>query len=248
MLFVSNQKAYVETQKQLAALIKIYKEVSKGITVVVCPSFAHLAPARDAIRSLRKKNIVLGAQNMSAELSGAHTGDVPIEQLQDALVRYIIIGHSEVRAKGETLGAMRKKIDLCLKNKITPIICLGESVRDEQGKYVFALEHEVKELFSGYSKRELEQLVICYEPVWAISTHAQGVCTPEHFEEAVRAIKKTLHDMTGNTAVGKLTFIYGGSVNAQTIVPFFESELCEGFLVGSASVEPKALKELLARF
>lgn len=140
MLFISNQKAYIESKKHLVTLLKIYKEFPKSVTAVICPSFVHVGVTHDAIRTLRKKNLILGAQNMSVELSGAHTGEVPIEQLGDFNVRYVIIGHSEVRALGETLEVMRKKMDLCLKNKITPVVCVGEIDRDEQGKYVFALE------------------------------------------------------------------------------------------------------------
>lgn len=250
MLFISNQKAYVSNIKDLSSLFTVFKNTKKDLEIVICSSAAHISVMANLVKSARKKNIHVGAQNFSLNGLGAHTGDIAtVEQLRDFKTQYCILGHSEVRAKGETASQVKNKIELCLRNKITPIVCIGELKRDDKGTFLRIIEGEVKEIFKGFSKRDLENMVICYEPVWAINTGKRAqVCTPAHFEESVRYIKKVLHDMTGNMPIGKLTFIYGGSVNAETVKPFFASSLCDGFLVGSASTDVKNLKALLGKF
>jgi triosephosphate isomerase (TIM) len=176
----------------------------------------------------------IGVQNAHHEKSGAHTGEISIPMLEDFGVSYCIVGHSERRNNGETDEMVRVKFQSVLKSKLTPILCVGEKIRDENAQYLTYIETQIRSAFKGVSKAKLENVVIAYEPIWAIGTGNTATAGDVH--EMSLFIEKVLSDMYSRNYAQKVRLLYGGSVNEKNAK---ELSLCgsmDGFLVGGASL------------
>jgi triosephosphate isomerase len=202
-----------------------------GVEKVFCPPFISLTMVKELLKSTPIK---LGAQNMHWERSGAYTGEVSPVMLAE-LCDYVIIGHSERRAHfGETDQTVNKKIRSALDLGITPIVCVGETLeQNEAGETVDVVTRQVKAAFAGIEA--LQGTVIAYEPIWAIGT---GKAAKGEQAEAISGlIRRLLSQLYGEPAAQETRIQYGGSVTAANTVEFLGQENVDGALVGGASLK-----------
>ena len=231
---------------------KISKEhflaIKKGVSVFKKVDTSVAAPYI-YLKELSKNTssaLSLSAQNISSDLEGAHTGEVSGTMLSDCKIKYVIIGHSERRALGETDEQINKKVKMAIKAKITPVLCVGESDREHGMWYLGKVKTQIEECLAGISKNLVENVVIAYEPIWAISTTAnRRDATPTDCEEMRIYIKKVLNDMFGMKVVEKMKIIYGGSVDEKNAQGFLVEGGADGLLPGRASLTPKKFIEIV---
>jgi len=235
-LVIGNWKmnpATLEKAETLFADIKktINKKNNVAEVVVAAP---HLFVA--AVGRLSKKTrIALGAQDASYEEVGAHTGEVSVGMLKSLEVKYVIVGHSERRAAGETDEVIVKKVSHVLKNGLIAVLCIGERVRDMHGDYFGFVETQLKSVIKNLPKAHLSRLVIAYEPVWAIGTGKNA--TSEDVQEMKLFIQKVISDTLDRSVVSKVKILYGGSVNKENAQEILEVGHADGFLIGGASLK-----------
>jgi len=212
----------------------------KGVEVVICPPFPFLSTAND----LKIKNISLGAQNVFEETEGAYTGEVSLKMLLSLGVKYVILGHSESRLLGETNKTINKKILAVLKAKITPILCVGEISRDDNGFYLAFIKHQIIECLSSVPKTQIKNIIIAYEPIWAIGNKAIQKATKDEFVEIQIFIKKVISDIY-NIKIASITkIVYGGSVHPLNAKEFIDGG-ASGLLIGRDSLVPKKFGKIV---
>jgi len=189
---------------------------------------------------------VIGAQN-SFWNSGeeARTGEVSPAMLRDIGAQYIILGHSERRALGETDEMVSKKINAALKEKLTVVLCVGESNRDEHGEYTKFIKNELKASLAEVSKKDLKNIIVAYEPIWAIGERATRAASPEDALEISILIRKILTDVFNTKEVMKVPILYGGSVSPKNAASFLTHGGADGLLVGRASLDTNKFSEIL---
>jgi triosephosphate isomerase len=237
-LIVGNWKMNPQSQKEAEILFKnigLAVKGAKNTDVVICPPF----PLLSALKKLKNKKIALGAQDVFYESQGAYTGEVSAPMLRDAGVSYVIVGHSERRNMGDTDEIVNKKLLAVLRAKLTPILCVGENTRSDDASYLTIVKQQLTSCLSGVSKSQIKQIVIAYEPVWALSsTENRHDATAHDFEEMKIYIRKLLTDLYGSAAALSVRIIYGGSVNKDNAESFFRAK-AEGLLPGKASLDPR---------
>jgi triosephosphate isomerase len=201
--------------------------------VVVFPPFTDLRSAQTLIEA-EKFEVALGAQDLSKNDSGAFTGEVSGTFLQKLSVKYVLIGHSERRHyHGESDELVRDKVKAAWRNKLVPIICVGETLEEleTQGQSAVPIAQTLAAL-SGHEK--LGEFVIAYEPVWAIGTGK--VATAEEAASVAEAIRSAIEKEFGPEAANS-RILYGGSVKANNVAGFLQSDQVDGVLVGGASLD-----------
>lgn len=243
-LIVANWKMNPASLKEAILLASAAEECAakvKNVEIVLAPPFPFLG----AIKSVIKKS-KLGAQDSFWADSGPYTGEVSWKQLAGIGAEYIIIGHSERRIHlGESDELIAKKTDALLKNGMNVILCIGERER-EGGDIPIAVGIQLKSALIGVKKNMIKNLIIAYEPVWAISTNAGA--RPDSPDNAFRAtlyIRKILVELYGRTAASAVRIIYGGSVKSANIASFLREGKMEGALVGGASLDPREFAEIV---
>lgn len=208
-----------------------------GIDRVLCPPYTVLAPLAEVLRAT---DIGLGAQNMHWEESGAHTGEIAAGMLAD-LCQFVIIGHSERRASGggnETDQAMNRKVVSALTHDLTPIICVGENLtQNESGETQAVVSAQVKAACIDLSVLQVKKCIIAYEPIWAIGTGKSATPTEANTTIGL-SIRGTLADLYDEATAQAVRVQYGGSVNPDNITGFMEMPEIDGALVGGASLKP----------
>ena len=233
-LVVANWKlnpiGFSEAKNLLTELKKKLKKVN-NTTIVVAPPFLFIS---DFSKSLKSGEIKLGAQDVFYEEIGPFTGEISVGQLVGFGVSHIIVGHSERRALGETDEQVNKKIQAIIKRRITPIVCIGEKNRDEQGAFFNDIEAQIKGLAKGLLAKDIVKVVIAYEPIWAIGTGKTA--TVEDVKEMQLFIVSTLTKLYDRKTAEKVTLLYGGSVKASIAKELYEQGGMSGFLVGGASL------------
>ena len=183
------------------------------------------------------KKLILGAQDLSLEKGGAHTGEVSAMQLHSVGARYVIVGHSERRAMGETSEIVARKALLALKTKLSPIICIGEKERHHDGEHWPVLARELHATLIGISKSQIKNCIISYEPIWAVGKGNSAMKQSDISESAI-FIKKVLAEMYGVKATARIRIIYGGSVDTKNAKEIGAVSGISGFLVGRESLKP----------
>lgn len=222
----------------------IKKSVSsfKNADVAIAAPFVYLKE----LSKISSVGLSLGAQNISCEPEGAHTGEISASMLADCKIKYVLIGHSERRALGETNEQINKKIKLALKSKITPVLCVGESDRENGMWYLGKVKTQIEECLAGISKNIASNIIIAYEPIWAISTtENRKDATPTDCEEMRIYIRKVLNDMYGISVVEKIKIIYGGSVDEKNARGFLTEGGADGLLPGRASLSAKKFADIV---
>lgn len=238
-LIVANWKRYIEEKDvALAAAKAIARGVGKtDTTIVICPPALYI----DAIaRTLSSKGVAVGAQAVSPVAGAMQTGELSAGMLADLGVSYVIVGHSERRARGEDGEAIRAGIEAVLAEKMSPVLCIGETARDASGEHYDVLTSQLREALPKLSPADAKRLVIAYEPVWAIGKSAAEAMDARALEETVIYIRKVLAERIGRTAALAVPILYGGSVEPDNAAQLIGAGV-SGFLVGHASVEPKSL-------
>ena len=221
----------VDEAVALAAAVKEAVEGITGVDVLVCPPFVSLTAVAEAVGG---SNVMVGAQNMHNQASGAFTGEVSPGMLA-GICRYVILGHSERRQLfGEDDGLINLKVKAAVDAGIIPILCVGETLQQrEDGKAGEVVGNQVKAGLDGVSASG--GLVVAYEPVWAIGTGVSA--TPETASEIMGGvILKTLEDLYGAQTATHIPLLYGGSVNPDNIDSFVSQDVIHGGLVGGASL------------
>jgi triosephosphate isomerase (TIM) len=180
------------------------------------------------------KRTRLAAQDTFYERLGARTGEISPSMLKNMGVKYVIIGHSERRALGETDEVVQKKVAATLREELIAIVCVGEEKRDTHGNYLTHVEKQLRAALKGVPKAKLQNIVIAYEPVWAIGTGNNA--TPEDAHEMKLFIQKILSDLYGRNALAKIRILYGGSVTKGNAEELLNKGAVDGFLVGGASL------------
>lgn len=244
-LVIGNWKqnpATLEKAQKLALDIKKKIPKKKAIATV---AVAAPAPAITGIaKALKRSRIGIAAQDVSHEEGGAHTGEVPVSLLKSIGVAYVIVGHSERRALGETNERVALKTVHVLKAGLTAVVCIGEKKRDAQGDYFGVVETELRAILKAVPASSLGRLVIAYEPIWAIGTGVHA--TPEDVQEMKLFIQKVIADSLSRPAVAKIRILYGGSVNKDNAEELLEIGRADGFLVGGSSLKPEEFSSIVA--
>ncbi len=216
--------------KDLAPLVTDVTDVD----IVACPTSTALAAVTAAAKGTK---IHVGAQNVHWEKSGAYTGEISTEMLNEIGVEYCVLGHSERRDYfGETDEGVNKRAHAAFAAGITPIICCGESLEiREAGTYLDFVAGQIKAALEGFKADEVAKLVIAYEPIWAIGTGKTA--TFEQAEEVCAHIRKTVAEKFNQSAADAIRIQYGGSVKPATIKGLMEKPNVDGALVGGASLK-----------
>jgi len=203
--------------------------------VVFCVPSVSLQPVMDALKGT---GIQVGAQNMHYEASGAYTGEVSAEMLAEMGVTYVIIGHSERREYfGETDKTVNKKTRKALKVGLTPIVCVGEKLKQrKQGITIEWVRMQARLAFRKITAEEAKKVVVAYEPIWAIGTGV--VATDDQAEEACAAVRQVLTEMYDEATAQAIRIQYGGSVTPANAEALFAMPNIDGGLVGGASLKP----------
>ncbi len=204
---------------------------------LVAPSFTALETVAAVVKG---SNILLGAQNMSCEKEGAHTGEVSVLQLKDLGVQVVILGHSERRhSYREDDALINKKVKLALAEGLEVILCVGELLEErEAGRAEAVCETQTVEGLKGVSPEDLSRVSIAYEPVWAIGTGKTA--TPEDADAIHAHIRKVLAGLYGQEAAKALCIQYGGSVKPENVAELMAKPNIDGALVGGASLKAES--------
>ena len=225
------------TPSEAVALVNELKPlvVNDEVDVVFCVPAIDIIPAMEAAKGT---NIQIGAENMYFEEKGAYTGEISPNMLNDAGVKYVIIGHSERREYfAETNKTVNKKVLKAFEHGITPIICCGESLTQrEQGITIDWIRQQIKIAFLNVTADQAKTAVIAYEPIWAIGTGK--VATTEQAEEVCAAIRACIGEIYDEATAQALRIQYGGSVSAASAPELFAQPDIDGGLVGGASLKP----------
>ena len=217
--------------------------VGQQTDVTVC-----LSPAFTAIESVSKvvndSNLALGAQNMHFEASGAYTGEISAEMLRHLFASFVILGHSERREYfGETDAIVNKKTLVALTANLKPIVCVGETLEErEAGRISEVIKTQVEGALAGVTAGQLENLVIAYEPVWAIGTGLTP--TISEIDKIHSNIRNMLTKYVGKNSY-KISILYGGSVNSRNASEILSLKNVDGALVGGASLNAREFCKII---
>ncbi len=210
------------------------KELGKNTLMILCPPFPYLEMVSDYSND---SYFMVGAQNVNDNDKGAYTGEVSAEMLSSMEIEYCIVGHSERRAYyGETDALIAKKVDQLLKHDIHPIVCCGEVLEErEAGKQFDVVKRQITDGLFHLSAEQFKELVIAYEPVWAIGTGKTA--TPEQAQEIHAFIRKTIADKYGKEVADETSILYGGSCKPSNAKELFANPDVDGGLIGGAALQ-----------
>jgi triosephosphate isomerase (TIM) len=214
---------------------------TEGVDVAVCAPFTAL---RALVETSRGSRLQVFAQNMHEEASGAFTGEVSAPMLTELQIDGVVLGHSERREHfGETDRALALKVPAALEAGLVPLLCVGETEEErEANETQRKLRHQVQEALAGVSDDRLADVVVAYEPIWAIGTGQ--VATPEQAQEAIAFVRALIGDRSPEQA-SRARILYGGSVKPDNAAELLELPDVDGALVGGASLEPDSFAAVL---
>lgn len=217
-------------------------EVTGNAIVILCTPFTYLFPIK---KQLGGSSIQVGAQNCSEHDSGAYTGETSVGMLKSMGVPYVIIGHSERRQYfGESGKLLATKVDKALANGLTPIFCCGEPLEiREKGTHEALIKLQVEESLFHLNAEAIQNVVIAYEPVWAIGTGKTA--TSQQAQDVHAVIRKHLASKYGSSLAENISILYGGSVNAGNAKELFSCQDVDGGLVGGASLKSREFVEIV---
>jgi len=242
-LVVANWKSNPQSVAEAQTLFNLVKEGLKGVKsveVVICPPYTQFS----IFNSQFSNNIKLGAQDVFWKQGGAFTGEISPLMLKNLGCEYVIIGHSERRALGESDELINKKIKAVLEVNLKPILCVGEEEKNTASRFK-KIKSQLTKALSIIEKLKLENLIIAYEPVWAI-----GTGEPCDFKEAKGAnsfIKQILKEFFGEEIGNDIPVLYGGSVNSESATGYIEESEMDGLLVGGASLEAEEFVKIVRK-
>jgi triosephosphate isomerase len=214
------------------------------IQIVVSPPFVSLERSMTALQNAREQSVELAAQNMSAAPAGAFTGEISARMVKECGCKHVILGHSERRSLyGETNAIVNAKVLAALEARLHPILCIGETLEErDSGKIEQVLESQLRESLAEVGPRRITDIVIAYEPVWAIGTGSTA--SAQQAQDAHAFSRKVLSDMFGADVAVKIRIQYGGSVKPGNMAELISQPDVDGALVGGASMEPGSFWEI----
>ena len=218
-------------------------EVLNDVTVILAPPFTHLFGISQLIKDSPK--VYLAAQNCSAEVSGAFTGEVSVDMINSIGAQYVIIGHSERRhIFGENNAMVERKIQVVLEAGLIPIFCCGETLNERNsGKHFQVINSQLEEALFELNKNEICNVIIAYEPVWAIGTGVNA--TPQQAQEIHHFIRNSIKEKYGEDISNFTSILYGGSCNSKNAKELFSNPDVDGGLVGGASLKSREFVDIV---
>ncbi len=196
------------------------------------------------VKALRETRVSIGAENMHPETFGAYTGEISAPMLLDAGVKYVILGHSERRAMGETDALINQKVQAALAAGLTPILCVGESLEQRQSGVTFEhISMQLKLAFNGVQPELLRRIIVAYEPLWAIGTGLTA--SPEEAEEVCKHIRTLIRGLSSAKTARATSILYGGSMNGDNAEALLAQPDIDGGLIGGASLDPEKFVRII---
>jgi triosephosphate isomerase len=232
----------IQFVQTLAALLRA-NPLRAGRALSVHPSFTALRSVQTALES-DGVPVSLGAQNCHEAEKGAFTGEVSAEMLAKLNVSYVIVGHSERRQLfGETDEAVRAKVDAVCRHSMTPILCVGETLEErEAGQAHAKVSQQLEAALKGRSRAAVADLVVAYEPIWAIGTGLTA--SSDDAQEMAAHIRNEIEQLSGSEASSSVRVQYGGSVTPESAGELLRCQDVDGLLVGGASLKAESLYEI----
>jgi triosephosphate isomerase len=238
---------YTEGLSLFSEVINMVKdEITGSQEAVVCSPFIHLYSLAQLAKGYDK--VAIGAQNAHQAESGAYTGEISAKMLKSIGVGYVILGHSERRQYfGETNELLAKKTDTVLKNDLKPIFCIGETLQErEAGQHFAIIKSQMEEGVFHLDEEQFENLVIAYEPVWAIGTGKTA--SSQQAQEIHAFIRIEIAARYGQEIAANTTILYGGSCNPKNAHELFSQPDIDGGLIGGASLKSRDFVDILKVF
>jgi triosephosphate isomerase len=245
-LIVGNWKMHKTIQETTDFCLRLKDELGavsgQRVEVSVAPPFTALSAA---VKTLKGSSISVSSQDVFWAQSGAYTGEVSAKMLADVGCRFAIIGHSERRQYfQETDDSVNRKAAALIKEGLIPILCLGEALTERQAGSAFSVvEGQTRQGLKGLAPKDPQDLVIAYEPVWAIGTGQTA--TPEQAQEMQAFIRKLVAEIFSPQMAQGVRILYGGSVKSENVVDLMAKEDVDGALVGGASLEVKSFSQII---
>lgn len=236
IMIAGNWKMHLNVQESSLLVHRLNEriKVHRDIEIVLAPSALSLQPLS---LEIDRRKFRLAAQNAYFKDEGAYTGEVSFTMLRD-LVHYVIIGHSERRIYfNETLEVVRDKVAAAFRNDLKPILCVGENKEERKdGMTKQVLHDQIVTALYNLTAEEVAEVVIAYEPIWAISTFGGELAKPSQIDSAIVFIRHQIAELYGEATAQAVRVLYGGSVDDQIARGYLEIEGCDGTLVGGASL------------
>jgi triosephosphate isomerase len=232
----------IELAKTLQAALQSEKPNCK---VIIGTPFIHLT---EVCKTVDQDLIGVSAQNCADQESGAYTGEVSAEMVKSTGARYVILGHSERRAYyGDDSAILKTKTELALKNKLTPIFCIGEVLEErEADKHFDVVKAQIEASLFHLSSDDFQKIVLAYEPVWAIGTGKTA--SSDQAQEMHAFIRKTLADKYGQSVADEISILYGGSCKPSNAEELFANPDVDGGLIGGAALKADDFRGIIAAF
>jgi triosephosphate isomerase (TIM) len=238
-LIVGNWKMHLNTHQASTLVHRLHEHVQthRDIEVVLAPPMLTLQPLSI---ELDRRKFRLAAQNAYHKDEGPYTGEVSFSMLRE-MVHYALVGHSARRVYfGETLADVRDKVEAAVRNDIVPIICIGETKEERgAGETKQVIHDQITTALANVTSDDIENIVIAYEPIWAISTFEGEPSKPADMEKAMAFIRYQIKELYGEKAAKAIRILYGGSVDEHDARAYLELDGCNGVLVGAASLNYK---------
>jgi triosephosphate isomerase (TIM) len=246
ILIVANWKMNPRTLAEAKTLfngIKNQASVVRRVDTVLCMPYLFIHPLKGLYKG---RKIAFGAQDIFYEPSGPFTGEISPEQLKSFGVEYVIVGHSERRELGETNEMVARKIEAATTSEFKTILCIGERTRDEEGVYLAFLREQIESALRDAPRRYIGNLIIAYEPLWAIGRTASEAVSSHELHQSVLYIKKVISDVLGTKVAHSVQILYGGSVEPSNANDLLQDGEIDGFLIGHASLVKEEFSEILS--
>ena len=235
-LIVANWKMHLNTQEASLLVHRLDQrlKVHRDIEVVLAPSMLSLQPLS---LQIDRHKFRLAAQNAYAKDEGPYTGEVSFTMLRE-LVHYALVGHSSRRIYfHETLEEVRDKVQAAVRNHIVPILCVGETKQERAaGEAKRVIHDQLTTALSNLTAEDISQVVVAYEPVWAISTFDGEISKPDDMQQALDFIRYVIKELYGQEVSEDIRVLYGGSVDEHDASAYLRLNGCDGVLVGAASL------------
>ena len=242
-LVAGNWKMNLNRQQAIDLAGAIAKTEAEGpADILVCPSFVYLDSVR---QTLGKSHVKLGAQDVYFESAGAFTGETSVLMLKEFGCSFVILGHSERRhVMGETDEIVNRKVKKALEAGLTPILCVGEMLAErESDQTMQVIRTQIEGSLSGIESSQIGQIVVAYEPVWAIGTGKTA--TPDQAQEVHADLRKILAERYNSESSNNVRTLYGGSVKPSNAADLLSQPDIDGALVGGASLAAEDFVEII---
>ena len=244
MIIAGNWKMYKTNSEalQLANQVKMKTTDIKNTGIIMCPPFTALAAVAEVVKD---SSIAVGGQNMCYEKEGAFTGAISAGMIKSSGAIHVILGHSERRQYfGETDESVNKKVKAALEFGLKPIVCVGESLEQREGNITSeVVTKQLKGAFADLGPEQLKQIIVAYEPIWAIGTGKTA--TPEQAQNVHEVIRKHIADSFGQATAENLVIQYGGSVKPENAKELLSQPDIDGALVGGACLKADSFSGII---